>query len=79
MRIFALLFLALFCVEASAAGNCRNGRCYKQQQTCTNGRCGVVYGAKVVTKGAVQTVRNVTHGAVNLVKPNCANGKCSLK
>lgn len=45
---------------------------------CPNGQCGV---RKV--NGTVQTVRNVTKGAVQVVTPpyrgRCSNGKCKVR
>jgi hypothetical protein len=66
---FILCFTAiLFCLEANAAG-------------CQNGRCSTV---RTVRTGTVQTVKNVSKGAIRVVTPpyrtgRCVNGKCNLR
>ena len=71
MRYILCLVVAALCVEVNAAG-------------CPNGRCSVKQPVRTVTKGTVQTVRNLGQGAVRVVTPpyrssRCVNGKCNLR
>lgn len=67
MRYFAFACAMFFCLETNAA-------------ECHNGRCSVV---RSVPKQTIQTVRNVSKGAIHVVTPpyrgRCKNGKCFVK
>ena len=66
-HVLLVVAFALFAFEAGAS-------------ECRNGRCGVVRSS---ARQTVQTVRNASRGAVQVVTPpyrgRCANGKCSVR